>query len=56
MISCLPKRKKGHLITRDWIPHTEKRTQGGMRAISDIKEIYHDNVRAIREADLVAIR
>lgn len=47
--------EKGHLITRDWMPHTENRMKSGMRDIPDIKEIYSDNVRAIKEADLVII-
>lgn len=47
--------EKGCLITRDWLPHTEERLKSGLKAIPDIKEIYKDNIRAIKEADLVIV-
>ncbi|MFZ5425131.1 MAG: hypothetical protein ACOZAO_05020 [Patescibacteria group bacterium] len=47
--------KQGHLLTRDWLPHTNKRIKSGVKSINDIKEIYQDNIRAIKEADLVIV-
>lgn len=46
---------QGHILTRDWLPHTQKRYEGGMKSLPDIKEIYQDCVRAIKDAELVII-
>lgn len=44
-----------HILTRDWLPHTEKRLLSGQIEVRDIKEIYKACISAIREADLVII-
>lgn len=44
-----------HLLTRDWLPHTEKRLVSGDVDIRDIKEIYAACVNAIKESDVVII-
>lgn len=46
---------KGHLLTRDWLPHTEKRLKSSDTDIRDIKEIYKVCIKALKEADLVII-
>ena len=43
------------ILTRDWLPHTEKRLQKGIKDVSDIKLIYKECVNSIKEADLVII-
>lgn len=47
--------KRGHVLTRDWLPHTEKRLLSGDKDVRDIKEIYRACVNAIKEADSVII-
>lgn len=44
-----------YVLTRDWLPHTEKRLQAGDTEVRDIKEIYQACIQAIRNADLVII-
>ncbi len=44
-----------HLLTRDWLPHTEKQLLAGDTDIRDLKQIYKACVEAIRQADLVII-
>jgi hypothetical protein len=46
---------QGHLLTRDWLPHTAKLLHDGDTVIRDIKKIYRDNITAIKEADLAII-
>ena len=47
---------QGHLLTRDWLPHTEKAVLAGKTDIKNhIKKIYQACLKAIREADLVII-
>lgn len=45
----------GHILTRDWLPHTEARIKKRQTESIDIKEIYKRNVLALREADVVII-
>jgi len=45
-----------HTLTRDWLPHTEKALQEGRIDIAfNIKKIYQDCIKSIKEADLVII-
>lgn len=44
-----------HILTRDWLDHTEKRIEEGDDKVSDIKEIYKGCMHAINDADLVII-
>jgi len=44
-----------HILTRDWLPHTERRLKSGDTEMRDIKEIYRGCITAIREADIVII-
>ncbi|MFC1790047.1 hypothetical protein ACFLZP_01030 [Patescibacteria group bacterium] len=45
-----------HLLTRDWLPHTEKRVLEGKYNVRDcIKKIYQDCIQAIQEADAVIV-
>jgi hypothetical protein len=44
-----------HILTRDWLPHTEQRLKAGATEIPDIKIIYRACINAIRESDLVII-
>ncbi|MBN1263078.1 MAG: hypothetical protein JW991_01850 [Candidatus Pacebacteria bacterium] len=44
-----------HLLTRDWLPHTEKKILNGKTNIRDIKEIYQECIKAIYEADVVIV-
>ena len=46
---------QGHLLTRDWLPHTEERIKAGAKDVTDIKQIYKDCIKALKEADLVII-
>jgi hypothetical protein len=46
---------QGHLLTRDWLPHTAKLLHDGDTVIRDIKKIYRDNIEAIKNADLAII-
>ncbi len=46
---------QGYVLTRDWLPHTEKRLLKGVKDVSDIKKIYRECTQAIKEADLVII-
>lgn len=46
---------KKHVLTRDWLPHTNKKLLDGDTDIRNIKEIYKANINAIKEADLVII-
>lgn len=46
---------QGHLLTRDWLPHTAKLLHDGDTVIRDIKQIYRDNITALHDADLVII-
>ncbi|MEI6462530.1 MAG: hypothetical protein WCO33_02570 [bacterium] len=46
---------QNHVLTRDWLPHTEKLIDEGNTEIRDIKEIYKACVEAIRDSDAVVI-
>jgi len=46
---------QGHILTRDWLPHTEKRISDNDTEIRDIKQIYRACIQAIRDADVVVI-
>src|SRR3982751_725574 len=46
---------KEHVLTRDWLPHTEEQLKLGSTDIRDIKQIYKACVEAIKESDLVII-
>jgi len=47
---------KGYTLTRDWLPHTEEALkQGRIDMTKNIKQIYQDCVKSIKEADLVII-
>lgn len=46
---------KGHVLTRDWLPHTAERITSKKTDLSDVKEIYQACLQAIKEADLVII-
>lgn len=47
--------KKEHVLTRDWLPRTERRLELQDTDVTDIKEIYQACLKAIKEADLVII-
>ncbi len=47
--------ESGHLLTRDWLPHTKKRLVTGDTQVPDIKDIYKSCVNALREAELVIV-
>lgn len=47
--------RKEHVLTRDWLPHTDARVKTGKIEVRDIKEIYQANIKALKEADLVII-
>jgi len=47
--------KKGHVLTRDWMPHTYKKIKDNKYEINNIKEIYQVCMKAINQADLVII-
>lgn len=44
-----------HVLTRDWLGHTEEMLKRGDIEIRDIKQIYQACIKAIQEADLVVI-
>lgn len=46
---------EGHLLTRDWLPHTLKMVKDKIPAVRDIKDIYKACMKAINEADVVII-
>jgi hypothetical protein len=46
---------KDHILTRDWLAHTERRLLAGQKELRDIKDIYRLCVQAIRESELVII-
>ena len=45
----------GHTLTRDWLSHTAKMLKYGQTDMKDIKNIYQDCLKAIKDADLVII-
>jgi hypothetical protein len=45
----------GHVLTRDWMPRTEMLIKTNQVEMTNVKEIYQDNVKAIRETDLVIV-
>ncbi len=46
----------GHTLTRDWLPHTEESLkQGRLDMTRDIKQIYKECTKSIKESDLVII-
>lgn len=47
--------KEGHVLTRDWIPETERLILNGDKEIKDIKVIYKECLEAIRDADITII-
>lgn len=47
--------KEGHLLTRDWLPHTAQILKEGKREMRDIRKIYQECVQALKEAELVII-
>lgn len=47
---------EGHLLTRDWLPHTANKINKAIDLSNyDVKSIYKQCIKAIREADLVII-
>jgi antirestriction protein len=44
-----------HILTRDWMHKFKTRIDSGDTDVLDIKEIYEDCMRAIRESDMVII-
>lgn len=46
---------QGHILTRDWMKHTEERIDRGGDDVTDIKSIYDKCIQALNEADLVII-
>lgn len=47
---------QGHTLTRDWLPHTEEALKkGSLDMTRNIKQIYQDCIRSIKESDLVII-
>ncbi len=46
---------EGHILTRDYLPHVEKRLKNASREIPNIKEIYKQSIKAILESDVVII-
>lgn len=46
---------QGHLLTRDWLPHTYERIKAKRIELTDIKEIYQANLKALKEAELVIV-
>lgn len=47
--------EQGHILTRDWLPKTQKRLDDNDVAVNDIKEIYTACIQALHEADMVII-
>lgn len=46
----------GYTLTRDWLPHTEDALkQGRLDMTRNIKQIYQECIKSIKEADLVII-
>ena len=47
---------QGYTLTRDWLPHTEDALkQGKLDMTRNIKQIYQDCIKSLKEADLVII-
>lgn len=46
---------KGHVLTRDWLPHTAEMLRSGNTVMRDIKKIYRECMEAIKDAELVVI-
>ncbi|MBD3329012.1 hypothetical protein GF357_00790 [Candidatus Dojkabacteria bacterium] len=46
---------QGHVLTRDWLPHTEKLIETKKHKLRNIKNIYKACIKSIREADAVII-
>lgn len=47
---------QGHTLTRDWLPYTEDALkQGKLDMTRNIKQIYRDCIKSLKEADLVII-
>jgi len=44
-----------HILTRDWLPHTEKLLKSGKKELRDIKKIYKACIESIRDCDVVII-
>lgn len=47
--------KQGHTLTRDWLPRADRRISRGDEDIYDMKEIYQECMKGIREAELVIV-
>lgn len=47
--------KDNQILTRDWLPHTEKILNTGRKRLRDIQEIYKKCIKAIRDSDAVII-
>jgi hypothetical protein len=48
--------KQGHTLTRDWLPHTEEALKLDQTDLTrNIKRIYQECIKSIKEADLVII-
>lgn len=44
-----------HILTRDWLPHTNERLEKNDTDVKDMKEIYKSCINAIKDADLVIV-
>lgn len=47
--------EEGHILTRDWLGDTNQRLKMNIREVKDIKSIYKDSLKALRESDLVIV-
>lgn len=46
---------KGHVLTRDWLPHTAEMLHNEERSIRNIKKIYRECIESIKESQLVVV-
>lgn len=46
---------ENHVLTRDWLPHTEERLNNNQTDLRDIKEIYQGCIKAIVDSEIVII-
>lgn len=46
---------QGHTLTRDWLGDTQQRITKNVREVKNIRHIYLDSIRAIRDAEVVIV-
>jgi hypothetical protein len=46
---------QGHTLTRDWLGDTQQRLNKNIREVKDMRKVYLDSMKAIRDAEVVIV-